>query len=97
MRSYLYPTFTMESEDFEKALPLAIKFSQTHEVACRVIKEGELYGLCFEDKAIAKGIVYGHQYEKELDKKFSKYSICEIIYLKKADFEKGISCTASQN
>lgn len=97
MRSYLYPAFTMESEDFERALPQAIKFSQTHQLPCRVIKEGDLFAICFQDKAISQGIVYGHQYEKELDSKFSKYAIMEIIYLRQEDFEKGLNCTENQH
>ncbi|GAB6181698.1 hypothetical protein JCM14036_30170 [Desulfotomaculum defluvii] len=89
MRSYLYPAFTLESEDFERVLPSAIKFSQTYDVPCRILKEGDLYLLSFEDKAVSRGIVYGHQHEKELDSKFHKYTICDVFYLSKEEFDKG--------
>ncbi|MEG6520406.1 hypothetical protein [Desulfotomaculum sp. 1211_IL3151] len=89
MRSYLYPAFTLEPEDFEKVLPAAVKFSQTYEVPCRFLKEGDLYLLSFEDKAVSRGIVYGHQHEKELESKFQKYTICDVFYLSKKEFEKG--------
>ncbi|SHE92119.1 hypothetical protein SAMN02745133_01431 [Desulforamulus putei DSM 12395] len=92
MRSYLYPAFTMEPEDFERALPAAVKFSQTHDIPCRVLRQGELYTICFKDKAVARGIVYGHRYEKELDRTFRKYAIYDVVYLKKEEFEKGLRC-----
>ncbi|ABO49023.1 hypothetical protein Dred_0477 [Desulforamulus reducens MI-1] len=89
MRSYLYPAFTLESEDFERVLPSAIKFSQTHNVPCRVLREANLFIISFEDKAVSRGIIYGHQLEKEMDHKFSKYAICDVFYLSKEQFEKG--------
>ncbi|GAB6158786.1 hypothetical protein JCM39194_19860 [Desulfotomaculum varum] len=92
MRSYLYPAFTMEPDEFERALPAAVKFSQTHHIPCRVLKQGDLYTLCFEDKAVARGIVYGHRYEVELDRAFRKYAIDDVVYLKKEEFEKGCPC-----
>lgn len=92
MRSYLYPAFIMELEDFEVALPIAVRFSKKHDIPCRVLQEGDLYTICFEDKAIPKGIVYGHRYEKELDKNLSKYAIMDVIYLNKGDFERGMAC-----
>ncbi|AEG61621.1 hypothetical protein [Desulforamulus ruminis] len=92
MRSYLFPAFTMESEDFERALPMALKFSKSHNIPCRVLKEGDLYAICFRDKAIARGIVYGHLHEKELDKNFGKYAIADTVYLREEDFERGLCC-----
>ncbi|SHK22858.1 hypothetical protein [Desulforamulus aeronauticus] len=96
MRSHLYPAFTMESEEFERALPVAMKFSKTHEVPCRVLREGTLYAICFEDVAVPRGIVYGHQYEKELEKKLGKYAIQEIVYLSREQFEQGICCDQAE-
>lgn len=82
----------MESEDFERALPAALKISKTYDIPCRVIKQGDLYAICFQDKAVSKGIVYGHLYENELDKNLGKYSITDVFYLKQEDFEKGLCC-----
>ncbi|MDO7786978.1 hypothetical protein [Desulforamulus aquiferis] len=92
MRSYLYPAFTMEPEDFERALPTAIKISKTYDIPCRVLKQGDLYAICFQDKAVSKGIVYGHLYEKELDKNLGKYAITDVFYLTQEDFEQGMTC-----
>ncbi|AEF95264.1 hypothetical protein Desca_2436 [Desulfotomaculum nigrificans CO-1-SRB] len=92
MRSNLYPAFIMESEDFELALPIAVQFAKNHDIPCRVLKEGDLYTICFEDRAVSRGIVYGHRYEKELDQTFSKYALTDVIYLSKDDFERGIVC-----
>ncbi|MEW6063856.1 MAG: hypothetical protein ACOY3U_00180 [Bacillota bacterium] len=96
MRSHLYPAFTMEPEDFERALPAAIKFSQNHDIPCRVLRQGDLYTLCFEDKAVSRGIVYSHRYEEELDRKFRKYAIYDVVYLTKEEFAKGLSCDQSE-
>jgi hypothetical protein len=79
----------MESDDFEKALPVALKLSKAHDLPCRVLKQGDLYAICFQDKAVPKGIVYGHVYEKELTKSLSKYAITDVVYLKKEEFEQG--------
>lgn len=96
MRSHLYPAFTMEPEDFERALPAAIKFSQTHDIPCRVLRDGDTYTICFEDKAVSRGFVYGHQHEKELDRKFRKYAMYDVFYLNKEDFVKGLMCNQSE-
>lgn len=96
MRSHLYPAFTMESEDFERALPKAIKFSQAHDLPCRVLKQGDLYAICFEDKAVNRGIVYGYLHEKELESKFGNYTIGEVIFLSKEEFAQGINCDETQ-
>lgn len=92
MRSYLYPAFTMESEDFERALPVALKFSKTYGLPCRVIKEGDLYAICFRDKAVSRGIVYSHLYEKELEKNLGKYAASDVFYLSQEEFERATCC-----
>lgn len=96
MRSYLYPAFAMEPEDFEKALPAAIKISKTLDIPCRFIKQGSLYTICFQDKAVSKGIVYSHLNEKEMDKSLGKYAVTEVFYLTKDEYEKA-TCCAKEN
>jgi len=86
----------MESEDFERVLPAALKFSKTHDLPCRILKNGDLYSICFQDKAVSRGIVYSHLHEKEMEKNFGKYAIIDVYYVSQQDFEQGICCNQDQ-
>ncbi len=89
MRSYLYPTFTLDNENFERALPIALSLSKKFQLPCRIWKSGDWFAISFQDKAINHGFYYSHQHENDLRAAFERYADFKLIYAKENIFAQG--------
>ncbi|MTI81513.1 MAG: hypothetical protein FH758_11655 [Firmicutes bacterium] len=89
MLNYLYPTFALDHENFERALPVAMDLSQQLNLPCRYWKIGDWYVISFQDQAVNKGFYYTHQNENELVDGFEKHVDFQLVYTKENKFEKG--------
>ncbi|MBO8136750.1 MAG: hypothetical protein H0Z40_01220 [Desulfotomaculum sp.] len=89
MQNYLYPTFILDQENFEKALPVAINLSLKLNLNCRYWKNDYGYAIAFEDQAISKGFYYTHKNEERLVSSFEKHVQYKLIYTSNKNFTKG--------
>ncbi|MEG6614866.1 hypothetical protein V6C27_00265 [Peptococcaceae bacterium 1198_IL3148] len=89
MRYHLYPTFAVDHENFEKALPVALNLSKRFNLPCRFWQSGDLYAISFKDQAINHGFYYSHKHESELIANLESQIDFQLLYAKEEAFEKG--------
>ncbi|MBM7855684.1 hypothetical protein JOC37_002098 [Desulfohalotomaculum tongense] len=89
MQDYLYPSFALDNENFEKALPIATNLSKQLNLTCRYWKTGECFVIAFKDEAVNRGFYYTHQNEKKLVSSFEKKVHFRLIYSKEDSFAQG--------
>lgn len=56
MPNYVYPTFMLDTDDFEKALPTLTKLVGAVNLPCRYWRKDSQYAITFKDEAINKVI-----------------------------------------
>ncbi|WP_031513195.1 hypothetical protein [Desulfofalx alkaliphila] len=89
MRSHLYPTFAVDHENFEKALPVALGLSQKLNMPCRYWKTGDYYVIAFKDQAINRGFYYTHKHEQEMISVLENHIDFHLVYTKEEKFQNG--------
>lgn len=89
MRNHLYPTFAVDHENFERALPVALNLSKEFNLPCRFWQIGDWYAISFKDQAINHGFYYSHKHENELIENLQKKVEFQLLYSKEENFAKG--------
>lgn len=89
VRSHLYPTFAVDHENFEKAIPVAIHLSQELDLPCRYWKTGDFYVISFKDQAVNQGFYYTHRHEEELIVGLESRIDFHLVYTKEEKFNNG--------
>ncbi len=89
MCSYLYPTFNLDQENFERALPLALSLSKKFQLPCRMWKTGDRFAISFKDKAVNYGFYYSHLHADVLHETLEKDVDFELSYESEAKFSQG--------
>lgn len=86
MRSYLYPSFALDDDNFEKAIPVAMNLSQEYNLPCRFLKKGQYYIIVFKDQAINQGFYYTHRHAEQLVSTLEKSADFQLVYSSEKSF-----------
>ena len=91
MRSHLFPTFTMDAENFERALSVITNLTEELHLSCSYWRQGPWYAISFKDQAINHGIYYTAKHEQKMINALTKEVEFDLVYVAEDTFNNGKS------
>lgn len=89
MRSHLFPTFTMDAENFELAIPIISTLAEELDLPCCYWRQGSGYAFSFKDLAVNHSIYYTAKHEQIIIDRLQREVEFNLSYVTEETFNKG--------